>query len=406
MIEPRLIVLQPAPYCNINCSYCYLGHRDDRRLMSDDIIEAIREKIILRLRPTTAPAVVWHAGEPTAAPIAWYEHAYDRLASVAPPHTSFAMQTNGIAVDGRWIDLFRRTNTNVSVSIDGPQRFHDLRRRTRNDKPTWVLAVRGLRRLQSAGFDPRVITVLHPDCLDGADEFFSFYRDHGITQVSFSIDEFEGANRVSSFAESDHKAEVTKFLVALMEGAYRDGFPLHVREVERVAHILAGAPVAGNEQVEPWASIVVAADGSVSTFSPEFMEVTAPQYGNFVFGNIVQSDFEDFTATEAFVRTKREVAAGIAACRSSCRYFEVCGGGSPVNKFCEKGDLRTTETEFCRLSTQASADALLQFLNRRAPNMVWSPPTPDATGSVRETVQSGSANTSRSTKRLDMKAPD
>ncbi len=66
-----------------------------------------------------APIVVWHAGEPTAAPIQWYEHAYDRLLDVAPARTGFAMQSNGIAIDDRWIDLFRRTNTNVSLSIDG-----------------------------------------------------------------------------------------------------------------------------------------------------------------------------------------------------------------------------------------------------------------------------------------------
>src|SRR3954452_21522619 len=69
MIEPRLIILQPTPYCNINCSYCYLGHRDDRRLMSRNIVEALREKLFRRLSPQSAPIVVWHAGEPTAAPI-------------------------------------------------------------------------------------------------------------------------------------------------------------------------------------------------------------------------------------------------------------------------------------------------------------------------------------------------
>src|SRR5262249_30789838 len=169
MIEPRLIILQPTPYCNINCSYCYLGRRDDRRLMSEDVIEAVREKLFRRLSADSRPSIVWHAGEPTAAPIRWYEHAYDRLTDVTPRRASFAMQSNGIALDDRWIDLFRRTNTNVSLSIDGPQRFHDRRRRTRNDKPTWSLAMRGLKRMQDAGFDPRVITVLHPAGLDFAD---------------------------------------------------------------------------------------------------------------------------------------------------------------------------------------------------------------------------------------------
>lgn len=275
------------------------------------------------------------------------------------------MQSNGIAIDARWIDLFLRTKTNVSVSIDGPQRFHDARRRTRNDRPTWSLAMRGLRLLQDAGLEPRVITVLHPDGIECGAEYCRFYRDSGISEVSFSIDEREGANKSSSFGAQD-KMAITCFLVDVMEQAYRDGFPLHVREVERIAHVLAGAQWVGNEQVEPWASIVVAASGAVSTFSPEFMEMLAPKYDDFVVGNILDGDLEDFAMSKAFRRINHLVSRGVSACKTSCRYFGVCGGGSPVNKFCEKGDLAATETEFCKLSTQASADALLAFLAAKA----------------------------------------
>lgn len=362
ILRPRLIILQPTAYCNINCSYCYLGHRDDRRLMSRDVVEAVRDKLFLRLAEDATPAVVWHAGEPTAAPIAWYEHAYARLADACPPHTGFAMQSNGIAINERWIELFRRTNTTVSLSIDGPQRLHDARRRTRNDKPTWWLAMRGLKRLQNAGFEPRVITVLHPDGLDAPEEYYRFYRDNLISEVSFSVDELEGANRASTFAGRDYKPSIAAFLATVMRLAYADGYPLYVREVERIAQVLAGGLSVENEQVEPWAAIVVAADGKVSTFSPELMEVRAPAYDDFVFGNILDGDFDDFARNPAFERTWRGVAAGIAACKAECRYFEVCRGGSPVNKLCERGALAASETECCRLSTQASADALMQFL--------------------------------------------
>jgi uncharacterized protein len=363
-LRPQLLVLQPTPYCNINCSYCYLRHRDDRSLMSTEVVEAIREKIVCAMPADSAPTIVWHAGEPTAAPIRWYESAHERLASAAPPQASFAMQSNGIAIDEQWIALFRRTGTNVSLSIDGPQRFHDQRRRTRNGAPTWRLAMRALKLLQDAGLEPRMITVLHPDGLDCADEYYHFYRDNDVTEVSFSIDEREGANAQSSFEGRDHKGRVTTFLVDLLERAYRDEFPLHVREVERIAQILVGATTVENELVDPWAAIVVAADGSVSTFSPELMEAQAPAYNNFVFGNILDGDFERFASDVYFQRSRREVAAGVAACKAGCRYFAVCGGGSPVNKLCEKGDLAAAETEYCRLSVQSSADALLQLLAR------------------------------------------
>jgi uncharacterized protein len=365
MRRPRLIVLQPTPYCNIRCSYCYLGNRDDRRLMTNAVIEAIREKIFADLDADASPTVVWHAGEPTAAPISWYEHAYERLRDVTPRAASFAMQSNGIAIDENWIELLRRTNTSVSLSIDGPQHFHDLRRRTRNDKPTWRLAVGALRRLQDAGFEPNVICVLHPDALTRPDAYYAFCRDHSITQISFSIDELEGANRSSSFSARDYKQDVTDFLAAILEEAYAEGYPLHVREVERIAAILTGSAASQNEQIEPWDTIVVAADGSVSTFSPEFTEVSAPGYQNFIFGNILEGSLQDFDATALLKKTAHEIASGVDACRCDCRYFAVCGGGAPVNKMSENGRLDSAETVFCRLSVQSAADALAAFLARR-----------------------------------------
>jgi Arylsulfatase regulator (Fe-S oxidoreductase) len=101
--------------------------------------------------------------------------------------------------------------------------------------------MRGLKRLQDAGFEPRIITVLHPAALDCAEEYSGFYRDHGLTEVSFSIDEQEGAHEQSSFVGSEQKSRVTAFLVKMLETASLDGFPLRIREIERIAYLLAGA---------------------------------------------------------------------------------------------------------------------------------------------------------------------
>ena len=37
----ELLVLQPTPFCNINCSYCYLPDRQSTRRMSPDTLDRI-----------------------------------------------------------------------------------------------------------------------------------------------------------------------------------------------------------------------------------------------------------------------------------------------------------------------------------------------------------------------------
>jgi uncharacterized protein len=294
--------------------------------------------------------------------IDWYEHVYRELRPVAPSGATFAVQTNGIAISDAWIDFLRRTQTRVGMSIDGPQQFHDRRRKTRAGAPTWSLVMQNLHRLQSAGLDPRVITVLHPDCLSAGGDFYQFYRDNGISQVSFSIDESHGANPASSFEKADHKPAMVAFLRTILSMAFSQGYPLHLRAIERMAGVLANGGEADNEQVKPWDVVAVAINGDVTSFSPDFMELKSVAHNNFCFGNILQDEFDDLINSAIFQRTYDEIRAGVDLCRESCRYFALCGGGAPSNKMAENKSLESGETLFCKLSVQAPADALVEFL--------------------------------------------
>jgi len=361
MWHPKLIVLQPTPYCNIRCDYCYLRHRDDRTVMGAEVVRAIRDKIIVNIAPDAAPTIIWHAGEPTVVSLDWYRQAYGQLRPAAPIETRFSLQSNGVFLSEDWISFLKETDTHIGLSIDGPRELHDLRRKTRSGKGTWAHAIRTLRKLQDAGIDPSVVSVLHPNSLTEANEYFEFYRDNAITHVSFSIDEAEGAHEVSSFAYADHKAAITDFLFQLLRRAFAEQYPLHIKEVERIADVLTNGAL-HNEQIEPWDVIVVGADGGVTTFSPEFTEIRSREHNDFRFGNVLRHDFEALVTNPMVAATRAQIANGIERCRTRCGYFAICGGGAPANKFQETGSLEATETVFCRLSIQAAAEALRAFL--------------------------------------------
>lgn len=68
-----LLVLQPSPFCNINCDYCYLPNRASKKWMSMQIIAATIEKVFAAELVFGPLTVIWHAGEPLAVPIVYYE---------------------------------------------------------------------------------------------------------------------------------------------------------------------------------------------------------------------------------------------------------------------------------------------------------------------------------------------
>lgn len=335
--------------------------------MSREVLAAASSKLFSRLARDAAPTIVWHGGEPTTAPLSWYEHAYAILRPTMPRATAYSLQTNGISLPDRWIDFLCRTKTGIGLSIDGPQRFHDARRRTRAGGRTWSLVMKNLQRLQNRGIFPNVISVLHPGCLDAPEEFYRFYRDNNIQAISFSIDEMEGANLASSFDDDNYKPQMVRFLYSILEMAYRDGYTLYIREVERIARCLTDRGGPDNEQVSPWGILCLGANGDVTTFSPEFMEINSSSHNNFCFGNVLRDDFESLGRNPVFLRTKQEIELGTKLCEEQCRYFGVCGGGAPGNKIVENKSLVSGETSFCRLSIQSAADALIEFLAARGP---------------------------------------
>lgn len=360
----RLLVLQPSPFCNISCSYCYLSDRDNRKVMTLDVVRAVARNIIARLDIGSTLDVVWHAGEPTVVPLSWYREAYRCLSEASTVALNFSLQTNGVGFTDEWAVFCVSTRTRVGISIDGPETWHDLRRRTRNGKPTWQLAVAALKRAVKAGLPVSVISVLHPSFLDKADEYLEFCMSHEITEVGFNIDEQEGCNSSSSFGEAFDKRLMSEFLLKLLSKAFARRYPLRIREIERVASNLFGG--VDNELTTAGEVLVVGAGGELSTFAPELFGSHSIEYANFVFGNVIDLVVHDLDLSPLIQKLQREIWVGVERCRSECEYFAVCGGGSPANKFFENGGFDSKETTFCKASFQAPCDALSFFLRGEA----------------------------------------
>ena len=359
---PRLLIVQPTPFCNIDCQYCYLQSRSRRDRMDHSILEAFAARFLPEAGDLGECVLVWHGGEPLTAGIAWYEAAYRVLSPLIARGLRTAVQTNGIGLDQKWAELFLNNGTSIGFSIDGPQRFHDARRITKSGAGTWRMAIDALALARRNGFNPSVITVLHPDTFDHAREFFDFYRRFGITNVSFSIDEVEGANAASSMGLGSRQAMIS-FLLDILLFAHHDRYPLQIKEIERISWILLGQQPLWNEQVEPWSTVTVDVDGNIGTFSPELLEMRSARYRNYCAGSITDQNL-DRELSGVFGVLAGEVEAGRDTCRRHCKYYSVCGGGAPVNKIAEHGTANAAETVYCALTTQAAADALALYVAR------------------------------------------
>src|SRR5437588_9160219 len=76
----ELLVLQPTPFCNINCSYCYLPDRQSTKRMSPAVLERSLEWVFSSGLVREPFTLLWHAGEPLVVGVGFYERASELLA--------------------------------------------------------------------------------------------------------------------------------------------------------------------------------------------------------------------------------------------------------------------------------------------------------------------------------------
>src|SRR5580698_5369542 len=156
------VVLQPTPFCNINCRYCYLPQRDAKTVMPLQTVIAIFEEIFVSGWSSPYLTVIWHAGEPLVLPTSYYEAAFDAIEALRPSGIELrhSIQTNGMLIDQDWCDFIKKWRVGVGVSIDGPRHLHDANRVTRAGKGTFDLPIAPRLALRHQGPPWHVITVL------------------------------------------------------------------------------------------------------------------------------------------------------------------------------------------------------------------------------------------------------
>lgn len=365
----ELLVIQPTPFCNIDCRYCYLPDRNSRAVVAPETLSNLFSQVFASGWVRDCLSVVWHAGEPMVLPIGFYRDAFRMIDALKPAELPVvhSFQTNGTLITEAWCKFFAEEQVNIGVSIDGPKPLHDRNRRTRSGRGTFDKTIAGIRLLRRHELPFHVISVLSMDSMRAPRQMFDFYVDEGIGQVCFNVEESEGGYVSQSFADTGIEAEYYRFLREFWRlSAAAPGKITFIREIEHALQQVIrpkDAPF-GNQLVEPFAITSMDWAGNISTFSPELLGLKNEQYGDFVLGNINRDRLTDLPRSSNFVRMLADIGAGVAMCRQHCEYFSVCGGGEPVNKLAENGAFASTETTYCRLTKMRGTDLVLDALER------------------------------------------
>ena len=191
------LVLTVTERCNLRCLYCVHGADLDwirshgvASMPLEIALSAVRY-FLDRADPTADPVISFYGGEALLEPDLIESVVRAARAHPRGGRVTFAIDSNGVLLDDRAIDLAVREHMYLQISLDGPALQHDRHRVDRRGEPTHARIEAGLDRLLAC--DPAaaarltfMITLAPPVDLPAVARYFAEFppfRRHGIART-------------------------------------------------------------------------------------------------------------------------------------------------------------------------------------------------------------------------------
>ena len=114
------VVIKPTLACDMGCRHCY---HTPEEMASGARISFERLERLFTILSTEYDSVwfVWHGGEPLNLPISFYKKVLDMQERIlGPQRYGNTVQTNGKAIDRKFIKFCKEKQINIGISHEGP----------------------------------------------------------------------------------------------------------------------------------------------------------------------------------------------------------------------------------------------------------------------------------------------
>lgn len=345
MSRVNLLIKPASSLCNMRCRYCfYEDEAANRTQASMGIMTLQTAELLIRQAFDAAGeqgdiSIAFQGGEPTLAGLAFFESFVEfvRRYNRKQLPVTYAIQTNGYAVDEKWAAFLAKNRFLVGISVDGDKALHDEFRIDTAGKGTWMRTQKSLRLLQTAGVACNLLCVVTKRCAKSAIRTYHALQKTGVGYLQFipCLDPLgeERGQRPWSLTPEDYGT----FLCSLFDAWYRDwenGRYTSVRLFDDYVHLAMGLPSSTcATSGRCGAYYVVEADGSV--YPCDFYVLD-----EWKLGDIYQTTLKAIGESEREVQFLRESLKKPNAC-DSCRWKYLCFGGCKRDCFfTENGDIR------------------------------------------------------------------
>ncbi len=332
----RFLIKPASSLCNLRCRYCFYedeaNHRGQKSLgvMSEATADALLRRAFSAVEPGGEIGFAFQGGEPTVAGLTWFRRFVEKAEAQRPPRVSvqYAIQTNGVLLDGEWASFLAEKRFLVGLSMDGEKALHNLYRKDAAGEDTWNRVQKALVLLQKHRAEVNALCVVTAQVAKHPERVYGELKRLGFRYLQFiaCLDPLGEPRGQRPWSLSP--AAYGTFLCRLFDLWYADWKAKDYRSVrlfDDYIHLLLGDGASTCATCGRCGSyFVVEADGSV--YPCDFFALDGWRLGSIEEASLAELAKAD--RAEAFLAIGRQKPAECAA----CRYGRLCGGGCPNDR--------------------------------------------------------------------------
>lgn len=188
------VMLKPASsLCNLRCRYCFYADVTARRevrsfgIMQPDTVRAVIGNIFRGLSAGDTVTIAFQGGEPTLAGLKWFRD-FVAQADAAKGGVSvrYALQTNGVLLDGDWCAFLKEHDFLTGVSLDGPADIHDLNRVDADGNGSYRAVAQAVKCLERAKAEYNILVTLTNTAARHPEKMWKWIVENDFRHVQFT----------------------------------------------------------------------------------------------------------------------------------------------------------------------------------------------------------------------------
>ena len=337
----REFVFKLASRCNLACDYCYVYTGPDQtwrqrpRRMSPATIDAAAMRIGQHAQAHRLDSVLvaLHGGEPLLAGPETVERVITAIRDAMPPGTraDLILQTNGVLLDRRFLELFARHQVRIGVSLDGNRQASDRHRYRPDGATSYPEVVRALRLLNSEPYRPLFAGVLATIDLENHPiETYRALLDFEPPTMDFLLPHANWSHPPPRRPDLGN-TPYADWLVPVFDAWYDDPVPdTSIRFFDEIIQLMVGG-VPGTEALGGGVLgfVVIETDGSIE--GPDSLK--SAYHGAAITGLSVPAHSFDEALEHPMIAGPRLGRDALGATCRSCPVVSVCGGGQFAHRY-------------------------------------------------------------------------